>query len=176
MKTVAFKDGDYSHKFTKDMTISVETRHRPLFIYRHLSSRFCCPPHYSFLSLSSPSPHLKWTRHHFCFDYWSRERKTNWTKAPCGDNEIKTARPFSPLPSLLSFSFHFLTDTYWSGDHDSQLPAFKVTLHRQRGTRLGACPSEGWMRNNEKERADEGRKEGVKWQACEELFLPSVQV
>jgi len=38
------------------------------------------------------------------------------------------------LLSLLCFSFHLLTDNYWSVDHDFQLPAFKVPLAWQPGT------------------------------------------
>lgn len=104
---VIFQNRDYSHKFTKNVICkiptSVEPWYWPLFICRRC---FFCPPHYSSHSFSSPSRYLKWRRHHFCFDYRSRERKTNMTKAPCGDNEIKTARPlFTPLPSVFFFSF-----------------------------------------------------------------------
>lgn len=62
----------------------------------------------------------------------------------------------SRLLSLQCFSFHFLTDTYWSGDHDFQLPAFKVTLSWQQGTRLRVCSLKGWV-------GWQGEKEDLWW-------------
>lgn len=138
MKTVLFEDRDYCNRFwSNDLQETI-------FINCHLFF-----PSVAFIIHPKHCPHftslyLKWRRNNFCFDYRSGERKTNRTKVPCGDNEINT-------PSLLSFSFYFLTDIYWSRDHDFQLPAFKVTLSLKQGTRLRACPSEGWMGDEEKE-------------------------
>lgn len=110
----------------------------------------------------------------FVFLIDSGEEKQAGLKLPM---EIMKSR----LLSLQCFSFHFLTDTYWSGDHDFQLPAFKVTLSWQQGTRLRVCSLKGWVGwQGEKEdlwwRVEGEGKKTLKWEACENIFLPSVQV
>lgn len=171
MKMVTFKD-DYSHKFTKNRPCQLNPdidRYSPnniLFISRYPLIIYSthCPLHHSTLNEED-----------ICVLIIDLEKeKQTGLKLSVGIMKSRPQDLFS-LPSLLSVSFHFLTDTYWSGDHDFQLPAFKVTLSRQQGTRLRACPSEGWMGNKEKDQAGGGRKERVKWQACEEFFLRSVQ-
>lgn len=104
METVTFRDGDYSHKFTKNiswnqrLTIAHLSPSVLLFL---LSFSLFIP--LTVLSITV----LKMKKTPLLFWLLIQRKKNKLDLSSCGDNEIKTARPFFSTPHSRVFFFSF---------------------------------------------------------------------